>query len=240
MIWSWAMPSLALAALAVLVWRILRIRDERVVMVLLGLVFMGLTLVLNTATIYLAIDAGLGGRNLTYWIVQVAWMASMLFFAMGFAWRAAIIWKKFLVVLFVPAAFLGVVAVFLMPEAWGSVPRLAGYRDQPEVLLLTTPTNIFSVYAAVLIIIVILRSLRHSQSRTLRQRIGLISIVGGFASGLVSASLRFWALGSSSSDNIVALDGVFVLATIGLILTGCALMASNRFYPRDAIGSDLL
>jgi len=201
---------------------------------ILGLAFLATCLLVNSRTVYLALDPLLGGGNALYLTVQLTWVLAMFFMKVAFVPDERTSHGRrrfFLPDVWVLLTFITLITGFFflssMPE---TAYRVAPYRTEWTVIAFTQLVNIYSAGCAILIVKNSLTLIKVTH-RPRARRIGFAALCAGFSLGLITFMERIvLAPFSPSMSNetrtlVETIDGGIVLSTTLFIVVGFLLLA---------------
>jgi hypothetical protein len=237
--WEILFPVAIIALIATAV-RIARRPERTTVAAVLGLGFLACCLALNARGIYEAVDPVLGATNVVYLLVQLTFVASMLFM------KAALVphvssdgtttqYRRIDVAVVLTAIIL-ITIFFLAASTPISAYRVEPYRSLWQIVVATQIVNVYSVYAAIPIIRETLFKARSSR-QTPSVRAGSTLLCIGFSVGVITAVARFVLLIPSMTGNpdlqssLRTIDGYFVAVTVVFIVAGWACIFIGNRHP---------
>jgi hypothetical protein len=213
----------------------------------LGLGFIAACLLINSRTIYLALDPLLGGTNGLYLTVQLTWVLAMFFMKVAFVpdKHANDERRRFsLLDVWILLAFIALItAFFLLSSMPETAYRVAPYRTEWTAIAFTQLVNIYSAGCAFLIVKNCLTVIKVTPRPRMR-RMGFGAVCAGFALGLVAFTERIafapFSIGASGETRtqLETIDGGIVALCTTLIVVGFLFLAIGNGQQRSKQDTD--
>lgn len=228
--WLFMLPLGALAVLAASL-KLARSSSMTAASAAIGLVLFLACFLLNFQPVYLAVDILLGGRNVTYLLVQLSFVFAMFSMKVAFlpgarlsgrsAWTHLDTWL-------VLAVAVAITVLWLVSDTPITAYRVDPYRAQWSVSAYMQLVNVYSAACGLLIV----RQARHlfaAPGQTRTRRMGVAALMAGFAIGVFTAVQRLALHGlalaepSPTTSAIGTIDGALVVGSTFLIIVGFGL-----------------
>ena len=241
--WLFMLPLGALALIAASI-KLVRTASVTAASAAIGLVLFVVCFVLNTESVYLGVDAVLGGANMAYLLVQLSFLFAMFAMKVAFLPGARLSGRSgwahldtWLAIAFAVA----ISALFVVSDTPESAYRVDPYRSLWTVSAFIQLVNIYSAACGLLIV----RQARHllaAPGQSWPRKAGVAALMAGFAVGVFTAvqrlALHGLVLGEAhpTVSTIGSIDGALVVLSMSLIITGFGLaFAGHRRSQSEAM-----